>query len=306
MRIALIDAEKTRFPNLALMKLAAWHRKQGHAVGWFLPMFEYDAVYMSKVFSWTADHPYLPPEAIKGGTGFGPGPDLPDEVEHTCPDYEFFGLNYSIGFLTRGCPRSCRWCVVPEKEGAIRPHADLTEFTRHQDVVLLDNNVLAHAHGIEQIEKMARLGLRVDFRQGLDARLIDNAIARRLAALRWLKPVRLACDETGQMRAVGKAVRLLQAAGVTPKKYSCYVLVQDIPDALERVTFLDRLGVDPFAMPYRPLGSQSQPDRELRRFARWVNHKAIFRTVPWEAYQKKEVSEARREFPLTAALMAAQ
>jgi hypothetical protein len=284
LNVGLHDADGTTFPNLALMKIAAWHKTRGDAVTRFMPLDAYDLVYSAKVFSWTAEDRYLPSTVIKGGTGYSLAAALPDEIEHTCPDYDFYGVNYSLGFLTRGCVRSCPWCVVPRKEGEIRAHADIEEFCRHRDVVLMDNNVLAHPHGIAQIEKMARLDLRVDFNQGLDARLINEAIAKRLAALRWLKPLRLACDHKSQMTEVARAVRLLRAAGVTPRAYSCYVLVKDVPDALDRVEFLRGLGVDPFAQPYREPGTSCLPEPVLRRFARWVNHKAIFKTVSWTDY----------------------
>lgn len=285
MRIAIHNADGQLLPNLALLKLAAWHRARGHKVEVFLPLMTYDIVYSSKVFSWTPEDPYLPPSSIMGGTGYGLSITLIDEIEHICPDYDFEGLNYSLGFLTRGCIHSCPWCIVPAKEGEIREHADIEEFCRHRDVKLMDNNVLAHPHGIAQIEKMSRLGLRVDFNQGLDARLIDQPIARRLAALHWLRPVRLACDSKSQMPEVDKAVRLLRAAGVRPSAYSCYVLAKSVEDALERVEFLRSIGVDPFVQPYRDPHGTSQPTPLLRQFARWANHKAIFKTVPWPEYK---------------------
>jgi hypothetical protein len=284
--IALHDSDGTSFPNLALMKLAAWHKANGDTVERFIPLMhsiQRDdlVVYSSKVFSWTPVDTDLPSKSLKGGTGYGIPGDLPDAVEHICPDYGFYGVNYSLGFLTRGCIRSCPWCIVPSKEGAIRAHADVDEFCRHRDVVLMDNNVLAHPHGIAQIEKLARLGLRVDFNQGLDARLIDKAIARRLAALRWLEPLRLACDHKSQMPVIERAVSLLREAGVTPKRYSCYVLVRDVLDAHERVEFLRRLDLSPFAQPYRD--AKGTPiTQEQRHFARWVNVKKLFRVVPWE------------------------
>lgn len=287
MVVALHDSDGTAFPNLALMKLSAWHKAKGDTVTRFMALGSYDQIYSSKVFTFSYDDPYLPVNAICGGTGYGPDNSaciLPPEVEHICPDYGFYNLKYSLGFLTRGCSRACPWCIVPQKEGKIRAHADIEEFARHHDVVLMDNNVLAHSHGIEQIEKMARMGLRVDFNQGLDARLIDASIARRLAALRWLKPIRLACDHSSQMPSVEQAVRLLREAGATPKAYSCYVLVKDIDDALERVEFLRALKVDAFAQPYRDLSSNKEPASELKKFARWVNHKAIFKTVTWANY----------------------
>jgi hypothetical protein len=288
MRVAIHDADGGKYPNLALLKLAAWHKACGDTVDRFMALYRYgyDRVYSSKVFSWTKLDSSLPDSSIKGGTGYDGKTNLPDEVEHFCPDYAFAGIAYSMGFLTRGCIRSCPWCVVPAKEGAIRPHADITEFTRHRHVKLMDNNILALPdYAATQFEKMARLGLRVDFNQGLDARLIDMPIARRLAALSWWEPLRLACDTKAQMPEVARAVRLLRQAGVKPVRYNCYVLVKSIDDALDRVEFLRALNVTPFAQPYRPAGSTEEPHEELKRFARWVNLRPVFKTTDWQGYK---------------------
>jgi hypothetical protein len=243
-----------------------------------------DKVYSSKVFTYTDPDPYLPSWAECGGTGIDIGVTLPDAIEHTCPDYSLYGHVYSMGFLTRGCPRKCKWCVVPDKEGDIRAHADIEEFAKHRDVVLLDNNVLAHPHGIKQIEKMATMDLRVDFNQGLDARMIDDGIARRLGKLKWLHPLRLACDHRGQIDSVRKAVEHLRWHNVTPYRYFCYVLVKDVEDAVERVRMLKGIGVDPFAQPYIDKDG-TPPTKEQRQFARWVNHKAEFKSRTWEEYR---------------------
>jgi len=289
MRIALHDSDKTGYPNLALMKLSAWHKAQGDNVEWFNSMLDYDLVYSSKVFSFTPVDAYLPVDAVKGGTGYGLTDNLPDEIEHCCPDYELYGLDYSMGFLTRGCNRKCNWCVVPKKEGKTKGHADIEEFLRHKDVVLMDNNVLQHQHGIEQIEKMAKLGVRVDFNQGLDCRMIDDGIARLLGKLQWRSPLRLACDHAGMMPFIGKAVELLRWHNVTPRRYFCYCLVQDVPDAVERVRFLKGIDVDPFAQPYiDPAGKE--PTVEQKAFARWVNHKAEFKSRTWDDYRRSHVA----------------
>lgn len=304
MLIALHDSDDTTFPNLALMKIAAWHRRQGHEVVWFAPDAgtRYDHVYSSKVFTWTPEESRLPHDAVKSGTGYGIFNSLPDAVEHICPDYSIYRHvherrnsrrkkpepEYSLGFTTRGCVNDCPWCIVPQKEGLIRAHADVEEFCRHRHVVLLDNNALAHDHGIAQIEKMTRLGLRVDFNQGLDARRIDGPIARRLAALSWFKPLRLACDQKGQMPVVERAVRLLRAAGTRPKEYFCYVLVTDVDEAHERVMFLRGLGLAPFAQAYRDCANYTEPTEKQRLFCRWVNHKALFKSVSWPDYWEQE------------------
>ena len=290
MRIALHDTDQNNFPNLALMKISAWHKKLGHKVQFFRNTSELsDIIYSSKVFSYSKTDPLLPNHVIKGGFGYGKKETLPDMIEHICPDYELYNLNYSLGFLTRGCSKKCSWCSVFEKEGLIRAHTDIEEFTRHGEVVLMDNNVLAHSHGIEQIEKIAQLGLKIDFNQGLDARLIDDGIARRLAACKWLKPVRLACDTIGHVKYVHKAVELLRWHNCTPTKFFVYVLVKDVSDAVERVKFLKGLNVDPFAQSYRDKKGTT-PTKEQLRFCKWVNRKQLFKSSTWGDYKKNPVS----------------
>lgn len=284
MRIALHDHENNGYPNVALMKLSAWHKAQGDSVEWFNQMFgEYDKVCSSKVFTWTKTDPYLPKDAVVGGTGFDIEATLPDEAENMMPDYSLYGCDKSYGFLTRGCIRKCPWCFVPKKEGRIRAHQDIEDFLQHKEVVLMDNNVLAHSHGIEQIKKMAKMGLKVDFNQGLDARLIDDGVAKLLGKLKWIRHIRLACDTVAMIDPLRRAVEHLRWHNANPAQIFCYVLVNDIEDALERVRFLKSMYILPFAQPYRdPEGNE--PTREQKRFARWVNHKAIFKTTTWEDY----------------------
>lgn len=114
--IAVHDSDLTRFPNLALMKVSAWHKAQGDTVDWWTPMFAYDKVYSSKVFTFTPECPYLPQDTIKGGTGYGIYEELPEEIDAMEPDYSIYpDCDHAIGFLTRGCIRNCPWCVVPNE-----------------------------------------------------------------------------------------------------------------------------------------------------------------------------------------------
>lgn len=292
MKVCMIDIDGHNFANLALMKLSAYHKAKGDTVDLCAPdaANKYDFGYASKVFSFTA-MPKLPSHIELGGTGLNMHKDLPDEIEHILPDYSLYGLDHSLGFVTRGCVRRCPWCVVPEKEGEIRAHADVMEFARHRDVVLMDNNILAHPHGINQLEKISVLGLKIDVNQGLDARLIDDDTAKLLARIKWLKPIRLACDSMDMIPHIEKAVKLLRWHNATPRAYFVYVLVDNVADALERVKFLKMLNVSPFAQPFRDFKNNAEPTYEQKAFARWVNHKAIYNTVPWEEYksgQKKE------------------
>ncbi len=282
LKIGLHKADKTKFPNLALLKLSAWHKAQGDDVKVYDPLFAscFDKVYSSKVFTFTPESRELFGTIENGGSGYDYKTTLPDEIEHFCPDYS--GIDYSIGFLTRGCCNKCPWCIVPKKEGELREHADIEEFLRHKAAVLMDNNVLASPHGIRQIEKIIRLQIRVDFNQGLDARLIDDTTAKLLSRVRWLRPIRLACDTIKQMGNVENAVKLLRKHGAKPQTFFVYCLVRGVEDAMMRVTFLRDLKVDPFAQPLQD--GVNKPTKEQMRFARWVNHKAIFKTVKWQDY----------------------
>lgn len=256
------------------------------------PMFgRYDRVYMSKVFTFTADYPYgLPCEVVKGGTGYRDyATVLPPEVEHTCPDYGLYDYPAAVGFLTRGCVNRCPWCVVPRKEGALQGNADIEEFLNgRREAVLLDNNVLASGWGLSQIEKIIRLGVRVDFNQGLDARQIarNPQIAELLSRVKWMRYIRMAYDSTAVRDDVRKAIERLKKCGMKPAKMFFYVLVRDVDDALARIEELDALGCQPFAQPYRDFKNKIRPTPEQRRLARWCNHKPTFHTVNYKNYKE--------------------
>ena len=280
--IGLHDSDTTNFPNLALMKLSAWHKAQGDHVEWWNPLLQYDTVYSSKVFTFTPENPYLPENTIKGGTGYGIYKDLDPEIDAMFPDYSIYpDCGYAIGYLTRGCVRKCPWCVVPKKEGWIHPYDTWQTIKRpdSNDIVFMDNNVLACDHGISQIREMGGQKIRVDFNQGLDARLITPEIATLLGKLRWRTFLRMACDTEAVLDLVLEKIRLLSDNGVKPWKQFVYVLVQDIPSAERRVLALRDAGVNPFAQPYRDFTTNAEPARELKDFARWVNDKAIFKTI---------------------------
>ena len=292
MNIGLVDIDGHNFPNLALMKISAYHKSIGDNVSW-VDIGNYDKTYMSKVFIFSPDYSkgfanYG--EIIKGGTGFKMTNTLPSEIDNLCPDYSIYPkFTAAYGFLTRGCPNKCSWCVVPSKEGNIQPYADIEEFLQgRKEAILMDNNVLAHKHGLQQIEKIIKLGIKIDFNQGLDARIIakDKGIAELLSKVKWIKYLRMACDTKSQIPHIEQAVNNLKQYGFKTYKLFFYVLVKDIPDALERIEYLKKIGgVHPFAQPYRDFTTNKQPTNEQRRFSRWVNHQAVFNTVEWSQYR---------------------
>lgn len=314
---AIKDKKKTKrdkdgrlkyFPNLALMKLSAYHKSIGDTVNWYVGEADpVDYVYASKVFTFTPDYQYFPSGGgipiYKGGSGYDNYYTLPpqisrleDHIESLCPDYALYpDMNYSMGFLTRGCPNKCPHCIVWRKEGNIHPAADIEDFCRHDKVLLMDNNVLASDWGIKQIEKIIKLGIRVDFNQGLDARLIDDSMAKLLSKVKWLEPLRLACDSSSMMSVIQKAVEALRWYNTTPTRYSCYVLLRpgEIEDAVKRVRFLKGLHLDPFVQPYQPPeGRKPEPLEE--DLARYCDMKATFKGCWWEEYkpENKEVLNA--------------
>lgn len=189
MRVGLIDVDRytfprMTFPNLALMKISAYHKAQGDTVRWcYEPFTPFDVVYQTKVFdeTYSRDLPFEPnaDRIIKGGTGYGLDNALPDEIEHIYPDYHLYDgtptevKDTAYGFLTRGCPRHCDFCIVGDKEG-LKSHkvADLSEFWNGQrNIKLLDPNILACPDYRDLFCQLMRSGSWIDFTQGLDARL---------------------------------------------------------------------------------------------------------------------------------------
>ena len=282
MKIGLHDSDNTGFPNLALMKLSAWHKSQGDSVEWWNPLLPYDRVYSSKVFTFTLENPYLPENTVKGGTGYGILDELPPEIDAMFPDYSIYPkCDHAIGFLTRGCIRKCPWCIVPKKEGKIKPYMSWQQIKRpdSRDIVFMDNNVLAHEWGLKQIKEMGGENVRVDFNQGLDARLITDDVAQMLARLKWINYIRMSADTDAMLDVVLTAIDRLGKYGVKPYRVFVYVLIQDIASGERRAIALRDVGANPFAQPYRDFTTNAEPPQEQRDLARWVNHKAIFKTV---------------------------
>ena len=291
MRISLIAVDgHSGFPNLALMRLSTWHKQRGDAVEWWNGFTHYDRVYKSKVFTFTPDFDTVinADEIVTGGTGYKDFGVLPPEVEACPPDYGLYpSWKPAIGFLSRGCCNTCFWCIVPRKEGGIRPAATWEEIKRpdSRQIILLDNNVLASDHGLEQIDRMGREKVWIDFNQGLDARLITPETARMLARLHWIRFIRLACDTSEMLPVIRQAVSYLKEAGVSPSRFWAYALVRDVEEAHRRVLALREMGVEPFAQPYRAYDG-GEPSAEQMAFARWVNRKSLFKSCSWEEYQK--------------------
>lgn len=286
------------FPSLPLMKISAYHKQQGDTVDFVNHFEHYDLVYASKVFSFTDDIEAKAminaDEIIRGGTGYcisvesgkeifdkSKNHSLPKEIEHIYPDYSLYPeYKYATGFLTRGCPRNCKFCVVGKKEGICSKQvADLSEFWRgeQKEIKLLDPNILACKDHEKLLQQLIDSKARIDFTQGLDIRLINkdniallNKVKTKMIHFAWDNPKQ---DLTEYFKLFLKHTNI--------KSYTnraVYVLTNfnsTIEEDLHRIYTLRDLGYNPYVMVYQ---KETAP-KQIRRLQRWVNNRLIFRTV---------------------------
>jgi hypothetical protein len=306
MKIGLIDVDGHNFPNLPLMKLSAWHKARGDNVEWYEPLFSghMDKVYMSKVFSFTPDYPYYidADKIVKGGSGYcislvdgkeefdkSKHFNLPEEVEHICPDYSIYYdripevKNTAYGFLTRGCQCDCDFCHVAQKEGKCSVKvADLSEFWKGQkNIVLLDPNITASRDWRELFQQLIDSNAWVDFSQGLRIQMMTEEKAQMLKQIK-VKQVHFAWDKYEDKEiVVPKFKQFKEITQWDKRKLSVYVLTnfnttheQDI----ERIYILRELGYWPYVMIY---DKEHLPKGHItRKLQRWVNMRAVFETIP--------------------------
>lgn len=286
MNIGMVPVD-SRIPNLALMRLSAWHKAKGDSVKLFEPLFDSpDRVYLSKQFDFSPDFDYIPDcEIIRGGTGYDPSITLLPDQDTIYPDYDLFGCDYALGRLTRGCPRGCAWCIVPEQDGKqVRQVADLSSFWNGQESLrLLDDNILALPYVFERFVSAVRGRCSVSI-DALDIRFVTSDNAKLFSHLTTPRGrFNFAFDSMSYEPFVKRGISVLNAVGVRPYRLSFYVLIgfNSTPDQdLYRVELLRSLGADPFVMPF------DKSDLYQRSFARYCNHKAVFKSCSWSEYQK--------------------
>lgn len=326
MRIGLIDVDGFHghrkkggnvYPNVALGKLARWHKANGDTVEWARPIslfdqIHYDVIYASKVFNFSPDvdyRQYSYGRLEKGGTGYDIEKRLPAEIERLQPDYSIFPNvpnNMAYGKLTQGCPNNCFWCVVPKKEGAIRPYMDIEEIAieGRTHVVLMDNNILAAgAYAHEQLQKIIDLGLRVDFNQALDARLVTPEYARLLGKIKWIHGrIRFGCDTKAQIKECERAMLLINDAGFHGE-YFLYTMIGGKNDFFEcyhrthywwerlqefRSTHEGR-AIYVYSQPYRdPLNPNHSVPQWQKDMARWCNRRELYDRIDFKDYEPRK------------------
>lgn len=308
MNVGLIDVDGHHFPNLALMRISAYHKAQGDNVEWWWTDFvHYDRVYMSKIFS-DAYSPDVPEpmnadEVIKGGTGYcitlgedgkehfdqSKNHSLPPEIEKMFPDYSIYPqFNFAVSMTSRGCPRDCPFCHVVQKEGrASIKCADVSDFWNGQpEIKVLDPNITACREKRDLMQQYRETGAWIDFTQGIDIRLVNEHDIEDLNHMK-IKRLHFAWDNPKddleqKFREFSESFRIKDS-----RRKTVYCLTNfnsTMEENLYRIYTLRDLGFDPYVMIY----DKPHAPREIRLLQRWVNNKFVFKSVRrFEDYDPK-------------------
>ena len=304
-RHLLIDVD-SKIPNLALMKISAWAKKNGDDVDLNTCRGIPDTVWISCVFDWNRERAITSSRMYAsfgcdvelGGSGIDLARKLPVEIEEQIPDYALYGDDRAIGFAQRGCNRRCEFCIVPKKEGMIRENAYFPVSTWTPEgfskVLLLDNNMAQSPHHDEILADCREHGYKLCITQGYDIRCMTPERAKLLAKDKpWSLKFRerrlyIAWDYFFIKPYVIRGIEMLLNAGFKGREIMCYCLVgfNTTPEQdMHRVKVLDEFGVLPFIMPYNR-NSNPKYHGQLSAFARWVNGR-YYQFVPWEKYSRK-------------------
>ncbi len=296
MRVGLIDVDGHNFPNLALMRISAWHKSQGDEVEWWWSDFiHYDIVYMSKIFSeaYSKDvpEPMNADKVIKGGTGYQihlvNGREvydkesdhvLSEEVEHMFPDYSIYPqFDFAVAMTTRGCPRGCAFCHVAAKEGRCSVKvADVSDFWNGQrHIEVLDPNITACKDKHELFLQYAETKATVTFSQGLDIRMLTDQDIEDINRIN-IKELHFAWDDPkddleGKYRKWANGFKRNTHLGIV---YCLTNFNSTMEENLYRIYTLRDLGFDPYVMVY----DKPHASKEIRRLQRWCNNKIIFKS----------------------------
>lgn len=291
MKVLLVQADG-KLPNLALMKLSAYHRALGDQVGFNIS--EPELVYVSVILKRNKANMdglgllYPDAEVRYGGPGYDLATKLPDETEYLRPDYSLYpDMDYSMGFTTRGCIRHCHFCIVPEKEGKLTRWQHPEEFHNpaFKKIMLLDNNWLADKSWfMETSQWLIDHGISLS-EHGMDIRLLDSEIAQRLKEMRFYAPMHFAYDSDRDEPGVRDGIALLKKAGINVRNGVEFYVYVDSPKQLEsginRCRQLKAWGTNPFVMYNidRPITP------EIRRLMRWANRKWLFWSMDYDDYR---------------------
>lgn len=317
MKIVRLTQLDGKLPNLALMKLAYWHRSKGDDVFFersinkslFEP--DYDFVYGSAIFTDTQKKIKLFKQNFPGAVVGGTAADKLLKVEHLigCGDYEYENYDYSIypafkhsiGFTQRGCRLRCSFCVVPVKEGknqVVNSIYDIWRKGTEKKIHLLDNDFFGQADWIKRSEEIIDGGFKVSFNQGINVRLIHKEGAQYLVKMKYMddsftkKRIYTAWDNRRDEKIFMNGINILLDAGVKPGHIMVYMLCgywkwETWEDIFHRLETMQKLGLMPYPMIYMSDDGSAIPKRELKRFQRWV----VTRMYQWMEFKDYTTSK---------------
>lgn len=288
----------------------------------------YDIVYISKVFTDTPiDENILTLPNVKyGGTGFfyDKSPTLPYEIEHHMPDYHLYDewvneklndginedddeadkiaiirqrrknfeyyLDYSIGFMTRGCFRQCEFCVN-KNYTKVEKHSPLSEFydASKKKICLLDDNVLGCKEWKSIFEELIATNKPFQFKQGMDERILTEEKCNILAKCKYDGDYIFAFDNIQDKDVIEKKLKLLRTY-IPKKNIKFYVFCgydrnnkwdndfwkQDIVDTFERIKILMKYQCLPYIMRYNKY-TESPYKTTYIALASWCNQPSVFK-----------------------------
>lgn len=310
-----------RLPNIALAKLAYWHRSQGDDVYYtrrierdlFEPHF--DIVYGSAIFDFSAPliRQFMQqwPQAIVSGSGVAKDGGITVEEVIGVPLWSYEHYDYSIypeftdsiGFLARGCRLACKFCAVSKKEGAavsVNTVADLWRGNpKNKKLHLLDNDFFGNPDWRARLEEIKNGKFRVCFSQGINMRLIDEEQAECIAGVEYRdtafqeRRLYTAWDSLRDEKLFFSKVEMLERAGIPPKHLMAYMIIGfDQRETWDDIWYRFGAMVERGILPYPMVYDRSRKD--LLAFQRWANT-GLYRVVPWSEYQRSTKSQGSQE-----------
>lgn len=303
-----------KLPNLALMHLAHYHKAQGDEIVFTRSPYRhldeptYKTVYASAIFKFSQTRVERMraefPDAIISGTGAGNPVNVEDIVgDHVGYDYSPYPkFTGSMGFTQRGCRLSCKFCVVPGKEGKARSVASIYDIWRGpgypKHLHLLDNDFFGQPEDQwrERLREIREGGFKVCLNQGINVRMIDDTSAEALASIEYRddsfskRRLYTAWDNLKDEAVFFRGIDTLERHGIPPKHVMAYMLIGfDKKETWDRIHHRFNAMVARGVMPYPMVFDHTRLD--LKRFQRWAVT-GMYRAFPFSEYDSSKKSVA--------------
>lgn len=312
MKILLVDID-SKIPNLALMKLSTFHKNKGDEVSLIRLFFngypsdkpisvidnkEYDLTYASNIFSVNKNRfSFKKMSGVSvGGTGQGLI-NLPEEVDDSVEDYSIYPTNkVSFGFITRGCPRKCSFCIVPEKEGGIYHYRSIEQIVKHKKVFFMDNNILAYEKHTDIFKELIEKNIRCQFNQGLDIRLITEENAELLGKLNYMGEYTFAFDHISLMQTINKKIKIIKKYIKTDWRCRMFILGgwdSSLEDDLSRILWCRDHKIKPYYMRHEKCW-ESEHRNFYISLASWCNQPSLFKSLSFQEFMAKRTTNKER------------